>query len=79
MDNLRNDDISTILNEIALLQELNHPNIIRYREYFKEGYKICLLMEYADNGDLYKRVQEIKKNLLNFSESIVLYFFSCWI
>lgn len=72
IDNLNKfNDIPSILNEIALLQELHHPNIIKYHECLKDGHRICLLMEYADNGDLGQRVHEVKKSKLRFSETIV--------
>jgi serine/threonine protein kinase len=41
------------LNEVLILQELQHPNIIRFEEVYNEGLDgLCIIMEYADMGDL---------------------------
>jgi NIMA (never in mitosis gene a)-related kinase len=39
--------------ESAVLEVLNHPNIIKFREIYKtkRGY-LCIVMDYADGGDL---------------------------
>lgn len=38
------------LNEIQLMQNLNHPNIIKYYNSFEHKGKLCIIMEYADSG-----------------------------
>lgn len=42
------------LNEVRLLASINSPNIISYKNAFFEemGNTLCILMEYADGGDL---------------------------
>lgn len=40
------------LQEIEVLRSLSHPNIIGYFESFLEGARLCIVMEYADGGDL---------------------------
>ncbi|KAG5506935.1 hypothetical protein JIQ42_07654 [Leishmania sp. Namibia] len=40
-------------NEINILQKLNHPNIVRYVEYYEEHLHLYIVMEYADGGDVY--------------------------
>ena len=39
-------------NESDVLQRLRHPNIVEYCESFLEGQMLCIVMEYADGGDL---------------------------
>ena len=39
-------------NEILLLKKLNHPNIIKCYNVFKENNYLYLIMEFMDNGDL---------------------------
>ena len=68
---LSNNELPSVLNEVCLLQQLDHPNIIKYHEYFKENSKFCIVMEYADNGDLYGQVYEAKKNRIHISEATV--------
>ena len=38
------------LNEAKVLEMLDHPNIIKYFETFIYNHKLCIIMEYADNG-----------------------------
>lgn len=47
------------LREAALLRALRHPHIVGYREAFvtRSGH-ICLIMEYAEGGDLQQFLQE---------------------
>jgi serine/threonine protein kinase len=45
------------LNEVKLLETLNHPNIIKYLETFEHNGNLCIIMEYAENGDLKEKVK----------------------
>ena len=38
------------LNEVKVLKSLDHPNIIQHYDSFIHNNKLCILMEYADNG-----------------------------
>jgi len=41
------------LAEAKILEVLNHPNIVRFREVYKtKKGKLCIVMDYADGGDL---------------------------
>jgi serine/threonine protein kinase len=57
------------LKEVGFLSQLNHPNIISYKEFFKRetaavgrGQKqkrvLYIIMEYADGGDLSQRIKQ---------------------
>jgi len=52
------------LNEVRILASVQHPNIISYKECFleEEPPALCIIMEYADGGDLYQKIVEMKKN-----------------
>jgi len=42
-----------LLKEAKVLEILNHPNIVHFREVYKTKKGVlCIVMEYADNGDL---------------------------
>merc|ERR1719356_2256684 len=45
--------------EVRLLAELQHPNIVAYRDSFLnyDGC-LCILMEYCEHGDIYTYMQE---------------------
>ena len=51
------------LNEIRVLASINSKYIVNYKEAFLDtkDSTLCLVMEYADRGDLSKRIQEQKK------------------
>jgi NIMA (never in mitosis gene a)-related kinase len=41
------------LREAKILEALNHPNIVRFREVYKtKKGKLCIVMDFADGGDL---------------------------
>lgn len=51
--------------EAKIMKKLDHPNIVRFREVYRtKMHKLCIVMEYADGGDLsseIKRRAERKK------------------
>lgn len=49
---------SNIIKEINLLKHLDHPNIVKYYDYFEEEEYIYLMMEYLEGGTLKKYMQE---------------------
>jgi NIMA (never in mitosis gene a)-related kinase 1/4/5 len=55
MTKLSDKEKENALNEVRILASINHPNIIAYKEAFiDEGStSLCIIMEYADNGDLF--------------------------
>ena len=41
------------LREAKIMQKLSHPNIVKSYEVYKtRTEKLCIVMEYSDNGDL---------------------------
>ena len=42
------------LNEAKVLAALKHPYIIAYRESYMNGNALCIVMDYAEGGDLFK-------------------------
>ena len=60
---------------MLILQIFNHPNIVRVRESYKtkKGH-LCIVMDYADGGDLAKAIEEQKGKY--FSESKILDWFT---
>ncbi len=41
------------LREAKILEVLTHDNIVRFREVYKtKKGKLCIVMDYADDGDL---------------------------
>jgi len=47
------------LREAKILEVLQHPNIVRFREVYKtKKGKLCIVMDYADGGDLQGRIKD---------------------
>lgn len=42
--------------EARVLQSLNHQNIVKYVDSFREGNNFIVIMEYADSGDLSQKI-----------------------
>lgn len=44
------------------MEMLNHPNIVKFYDVYKtKTKKLCIVMEYADGGDLNKIIKAKKK------------------
>ena len=55
--------------EARLLQVLNHPNIIQFKEVFKDKkIRLNIVMEWADGGDLGAMIKERRQNNEYFAE-----------
>ena len=44
------------MDEINIMKSLNHPNIIKYIDFFKEPDVFYLCLEYAPGGELFERI-----------------------
>jgi NIMA (never in mitosis gene a)-related kinase len=44
------------LNEVHVLKSMRHPYIVSYRESFMDKRCLCIVMDYADGGDMYNRI-----------------------
>ena len=54
MQTLSSRERTNALNEVRILASIDHPNIVSYKEAFTYHDKyLCIVMEYADDGDLY--------------------------
>ena len=67
---LSNKEKNNALNEVRILASVNSPYIIGYKESFidESEQALCLVMEYADDGDLYEKVKLYRKNNTCFRE-----------
>jgi NIMA (never in mitosis gene a)-related kinase len=64
MNKLKSKEKENSLNEIRILASINHTNILSYKDAFydKEISSLCVVTEYADDGDLEKKINlQIKK------------------
>jgi NIMA (never in mitosis gene a)-related kinase len=59
---MNEDERKETLREAKILEALNHPNIVRFREVYKtKKGKLCIVMDFADGGDMQSKVKEKHK------------------
>ncbi len=77
MGKLSEREKQNALNEVRILASIHHPNIIGYKEaFFEEATSsLCIVMEYADGGDLLGKISEHKKKGTLFLEKEVWQYF----
>jgi NIMA (never in mitosis gene a)-related kinase len=63
MLNLSDKEKENALNEVRILASINNPNVISYKEAFidEASSSLCLVMEYADNGDVFQKICSYQK------------------
>lgn len=83
IQNMSEEERKETLREAKILEVLNHPNIVRFREVYKtKKGKLCIVMDYADGGDLQSKIKEKHKKkaqtgtLEYYSEEQVLSWFT---
>ncbi|CAI2359214.1 unnamed protein product [Moneuplotes crassus] len=77
LSGLSDKEKQNALNEVRILAKIKHPNIISYKEAFldKESVSLCLVLEYADDKDLYKKIKSKKAQEELYEEDDIWYIF----
>lgn len=67
---LKEKEKENALNEVRILASIQSPFIIGYKEAFfdDDSMTLCIVMEFAANGDIYHRIQQHLKKGTYFSE-----------
>ena len=63
-------ELTTIMQEIDLLKNLNHPNIVKYHGFVRGHDNLYIILEYCENGSLHS----ICKNFGKFPENLVSFY-----
>lgn len=66
----------TAVREAVALRRVRHPNVVRFRQVFVRSGWLCLVMDFADGGDLCAAVKERARSKIPFEENAVLECFS---
>ena len=67
MDALSVRERQNALNEVRILASIDHNNIVSYKEAFTHNDKyLCIVMEFADEGDLYQKITQFQKSKSRF-------------
>lgn len=71
---LKERELENALNEIRILSSLNHPYIIGFKESFIdwEAQELCIIMDFADGGDLSLKIKSLVSKKRRFAEEKVL-------
>ena len=71
IDKLKKKEQDNSVNEVRILASINHINVIGYKEaFYEESSKtLNIVMEYADDGDLNSKINQVKQLKQHFSES----------
>ncbi len=61
MDKLSEKEKQNSLNEVRILASVKDSNIIAYKEAFydKPSQSLCIVMEFAEGGDLFSEIKKI--------------------
>ena len=52
-------------NEVIILQNLKHPNIVKFEDVKKTKKHFYIVMEYCNGGELSKALEKYKINMVN--------------
>ncbi|GAQ78227.1 Serine/threonine protein kinase [Klebsormidium nitens] len=66
--NMAQEEKMDAVNEIRLLASVRHDNVIQYHEAFIDGGKLCIVMEFAEHGDLAKAIKDRAQQRKHFPE-----------
>ena len=61
--------------EVNLLKNLNHPNIVGYKESFVEQKTLMIIMEFCEVGDMSLHIKRKQKKNERFTEDEIFNWF----
>ena len=73
MMNLSTKEKENALNEVRILASIQSKNIISYKEAFIDDISqaLCIIMEFADDGDMFQKIVKHQKNETSFDEQFI--------
>ena len=75
LEGLGQKEQASCMMEAGLLKNLNHPNIVAYKESFLGNNSLIIIMEYCEVGDLSYHIKRKIKNKEFFSETEIFNWF----
>jgi calcium-dependent protein kinase len=61
-DFLNTHNIGSLIDEVTILRELDHPNIVKYFETYEDDFYLHIVMEYIPGENLFKVITNRKYN-----------------
>ena len=71
LNHLKESQQKECYREVSILRKVSHPNIIKYYSSFLENESLCIIMEYAELGDLYSLIKHYKRHQKYFEELVL--------
>lgn len=73
LSDLSSREKENALNEVRILASINSPHVIRYKDAFYDDSSkcLCIVMEFAEQGDVSEKMLAYKKRGMFFDESTV--------
>jgi serine/threonine protein kinase len=65
---LKEEDIHSILNEIEVLNRIDHPNVVKLCEIFEDDQNFYMVMELMEGGNLQMRIAQLRDHHKKLSE-----------
>ena len=65
---LKEEDIHSILNEIEVLNRIDHPNVVKLCEIFEDDQNFYMVMELMEGGNLQMRITQLRDSSKKISE-----------
>lgn len=72
---MNQEERADAVNEIRLLASVRDQHIITYHEAFIDGNRLCIIMEYAANGDLARAIRRRASQCRPFPEDLIWSYF----
>lgn len=63
------ESLTKMMDEVKILQSLDHPNIVKYYEMYDDVKYVYFVMEYCSGGELFNKITEQKDQYFNESEA----------
>ncbi|KAJ7483232.1 kinase-like domain-containing protein [Mycena latifolia] len=61
LEGLKEDEVSTLMREVDLVESISHPNIVKYEGMARDQDTLSIVLEYAENGSLAQTLKAFGK------------------
>jgi len=69
VDNLRENNLK--VQEIRVMMHLKHRNIVEMCDFYTSNNQLCIVMDYADGGDLRREIVKARGSKVPISEEVI--------
>jgi len=55
---MQDDDLQSLQNEVEILTQIDHPNIVKLYEIYEDDIYFYMVLEFMAGGELFERIVE---------------------